>query len=324
MVDLRSMKKLQMAVQAARLYYGCDESQARIALKLKISRPQVSRLLQLAREQGIVTIHVNNPPGVHTELEQLFVDRFGIKHAVIVPLSTSNRETIKQKLAAIAADYIYEIVEGDQIIGLPWGSTLNYVAAYLKPKDLPGTTVVQLKGGVCRISGNYDTQNPVLTFARKLGGTPCLLPVPGIVEDEKVKEALLKDERIKEILNLGEKAEIAVFSIGVPGEGSVLVRAGYFTGSEMLDLQSRGAVGDICSRYFTIDGKIFDPQLNARTIGIELEQLKQKKYAIAVAGGVDRAKGILGALRGGYINVLITDEDAAREVLHLAGIPEKQ
>ena len=86
MADLRSMKKLQMAVQAARLYYGCDESQARIALKLKISRPQVSRLLQLAREQGIVTIHVNNPPGVHTALEQLFVDYFGIKHAVIVPL----------------------------------------------------------------------------------------------------------------------------------------------------------------------------------------------------------------------------------------------
>jgi deoxyribonucleoside regulator len=324
MADLRSMKKLQMAVQAARLYYGCDESQAQIAHKLNISRPHVSRLLQLAREQGIVEIHVNTPPGVHTDLEQLFVDYFGIKDAVIIPLSTSHHETIKKKLAAIAADYIYDIAEEDQVIGLPWGSTLNYVAEYLKPKDLPGTTIVQLKGGVCRVSGNYDTQNPVFTLARKLGGTPCLLPVPSIVENERVKKALLEDERINEILNLGKKAEIAVFSIGVPGVESVLVRAGYFTGSEMLALRSRGAVGDICSRYFTIDGRIFDPQLNARTIGIELEQLKRKKYAIAVAGGIDRARGILGALRGGYINVLITDEDTAKEVLRLAGLPEKQ
>jgi len=36
---------------------------------------------------------------------------------------------------------------------------------------------------------------------------------------------------------------------------------------------------------------------------------------IAVAGGQEKAGAILGALRGNYLDVLITDEAAAQEIL---------
>ncbi len=315
-----TLQKIQLAVQAARLYYTCNENQEQIARKLNISRPQVSRLLQLAREEGIVEVHIKNPLNAHTELEAIFCERFGLKQAVIIPISSNDDQIIKQKLARIAASVIDEIVQDNQVIGLPWGSTLNYTAKYLRAQEMKGVSVVQLKGGVCRVTGNYDTINPVLTFARKLNGTPYLLPAPSIVDSEIVKELLLQDANMKEILNLGEKAEIAVFSIGKPSEDSVLVQAGYFSEAEMKELRDRGAVGDICSRYFNIYGEIFDPRLDARTIGIELDKLRKKPYSIAIAGGVERAGGILGALRGNFVNVLVTDEGAAKEVLLQAEI----
>ena len=82
-----------------------------------------------------------------------------------------------------------------------------------------------------------------------------------------------------------------------------------------MELSEQGAVGDICSRFFDINGNIVDEDLDNRTIGIELQKFKEKKYSIAIAGGKERIDGILGAIRGGYTNILITDEIAARQVL---------
>lgn len=315
-----NIEKLKMAVKAARMYYECDENQQQIAKELNISRPQVSRLLQLAREEGIVEIKINSPFNNTSELESTICQHFGIKKVIVVPMSTQGSDEIKENLARVTASYLDSILTDKQVIGIPWGLTLSYVAKYLKERTLHHSTVVQLKGGVGKISGYVDTYNPIITFALKLKATPCFLPVPGVIDNIQIKEILLQDEKIKEILELANQADVAIYPIGLPGPDSVLVRAGYFTKDEMLSIRERGAVGDICSRYFNMKGEIFDPKLNDRTIGIELDKLQYKKYAIAIAGGKDHAPGILGALRGKYMNVLVTDETAAKEVLRLAKI----
>jgi len=315
-----SSDKIQLAVQAARLYYECDENQQQIAKKLNISRPQVSRLLNLAREEGIVEIRINSPLETYSRLENILCHHFGLKQVIVVPMSTTDSNLVKKNLARVTANFLDQIVENGQIIGIPWGSTLSYVAKYLKERETKDITIVQLKGGVGRISGKVDTYHPVITFAHKLKATPCFLPAPSIVDNLQVKEILMSDAKINEILELGIKADVAIYPIGIPVPDSVLVQAGYFTQEEMITLQEKGAVGDICSRYFLANGEIVDQDLNDRTIGIELDKLQQKKYAIAVAGGKDHAPGILGALRGKYLNTLITDEAAALEVIKLAGI----
>ncbi len=315
-----NIDKLKMAVKVARMYYECDENQQQIARELNISRPQVSRLLQLAREEGIVEIKINSPFTNISELESTLCRHFKLKKVIVVPMSSQGSDEIKLNLARVTASYLDTILTDKQVIGIPWGQTLSYVAKSLRERPLQNVTVVQLKGGVGKISGYVDTYNPIITFALKLKATPCFLPVPGVIESIQIKEILLQDEKIKEILELGNHADVAIYSIGIPGPESVLVRAGYYSKEEMESIRTRGAVGDICSRYFNEKGEIFDHTLNNRTIGIELDRLQHKKYAIAIAGGKDHAKGILGALRGRYLNVLVTDETAAREVLRLENI----
>ncbi|RLC59170.1 MAG: sugar-binding transcriptional regulator, partial [Chloroflexota bacterium] len=82
-------------------------------------------------------------------------------------------------------------------------------------------------------------------------------------------------------------------------------------------LRTQGAVGDICARHYDAQGHVLDIELNQRIVGIELEALHSIGQVVGVAGGEAKAEAILGALRGGHVNVLVTDDAAARKVLAL-------
>ena len=116
-------------------------------------------------------------------------------------------------------------------------------------------------------------------------------------------------------LELGRKAEIALFTIGSFGFNSVLVKADYFEPEEVDELLKSGAVGDICSRIIKADGTICSKNLNNRTIGIELEELRKKQYSIAVVGGKEKFSATQAGLNGKWFNSLITDEWTATELL---------
>ncbi len=66
-----------------------------------------------------------------------------------------------------------------------------------------------------------------------------------------------------------------------------------------------------------VSGQWLDIDINRRIVGISLEALSKIDTVIGVAGGSRKGAAILGALRGRYINVLITDDQAAQKVLAL-------
>lgn len=90
---------------------------------------------------------------------------------------------------------------------------------------------------------------------------------------------------------------------------------GYLKDEDYDSLEKNDAVGDIASRFFNVNGQIADEELNARVVGLTLEELKEKDWNIAIAVGMAKVKAITGAIRGGYVNVLYTDEKTARALL---------
>ena len=96
-------------------------------------------------------------------------------------------------------------------------------------------------------------------------------------------------------------------------------KAGFIRAKKLAALTAAGAVGDMAGQIFTIEGKLFNSNINRRVIGITLEELKQIPTTISVAMGREKAKAILGGLRTGAINVLCTDDEAATEVIKLQG-----
>lgn len=305
-------ERAQLLGRVAQLYYEQSVTQEAIAASLHISRPTVSRLLKEAREEGIVQIIINTPFRYVTDLEVRLAQAF--RHLQQVQVL---RETDSATVVRAAALYVGNIVKDGDVIGVSWGNTMTEMTAHLPHHPLRGATVVQLNGGVARAGAGTNAHDIISRFGRAFGAETYYLNVPAIVDSPQVREALLQNRETVQVLSLGKRATVAVYAIGAPESQSVLVQAGYFSPQFLQRLQRQGAAGDICSRYFTVDGQVCDSELNARTIGVTLEALGQVEHAVAVVRGAHKAPGVLGALRGGFLTDLIIDEATAGAVLRL-------
>lgn len=318
---MSEQERVVLMGQVAQMYYEQGATQESIADALGLSRPTVSRILREAREAGVVEIIVHRPAGLDARLASELQRRFPVLRQALVVDGTAGlgEELVRRNLGRAAADFLLYLVRPGDCISVTWGQTMAAVAEALAPRPLAGVTVVQLNGGVSRAGSGTNAGEVVGRFGRAFGAAAHVLPVPAIVESATARDLLVRDRHIAPLLDLARGAGVAVFSIGALGPDSMLCAAGYFAPPEYDALVARGAVGDICSRFFTRDGEPVDPDLDRRTVGIELGDLRQKPYAVAVAGGARKVPGILGALRGRLLNVLITDAVTARQLLAQAG-----
>ncbi|WP_342431352.1 sugar-binding transcriptional regulator [Neobacillus sp. FSL H8-0543] len=312
-------ERISRLVEVAKMYYQLDYSQQEIAKRLGISRPTVSRLLMQAVEEGVVHIKIINPAEDVQQIAMQLKGKFQLKHCIVAPIPEYVDSLIKEKLGEVAADYLYDIVQNEDTIGITWGTTLYHLVKKIQPKNVKDVTVVQLNGGVSYSESNTYSSEIINGLANAFHTTPHFLPVPAVVDHIVVKQAIIADRHVKKVLELGKKANIAIFTVGEPGEQSTLMNAGYFLDSDIETLKSNGTVGDICSRFIDIQGRISHQALNDRTIGIELSELAGKEYGILIAGGNTKVDGIYGALCGSHANVLITDQYTAKALLDMGG-----
>lgn len=306
--------KLNKVIEAAKLYYLLDYNQNDIAKMLGVSRPTVSRLLQLAKNEGIVQIKIRDTTEDSENLAYQLEQKFKLKKAIVVSVPQYENNIIKNYLGEKAASYLHDIVKDGDIIGVIWGTTLYHVAVELKHTFVKDVKVVQLKGGVSHSDTHTYASEILYLFGKAFNTNPLNLPLPAIVDHVVVKQAMEADRHIRKVLDMGKQANIAMFTCGAVKSESLLFQLGYFTEEDIQKVTAE-AVGDICSRFFDKDGKICNPSLNERTLGIDLEEFKKKEYSILVAGGANKIEGIHGALKGEYANVLITDQYTAKFLL---------
>ena len=308
--------KLSKVIEAAKLYYLLDCSQQDIADKLGVSRPTVSRFLQQAKDEGIVQIKIMDPyedsEKIALELEKIF----SLKKAIVVSVPKYEEKLVKKYIGEEAAIYLHENVNDEDIIAVSWGTTLYQVAKNLQYKHVKDVMAVQLNGGVSYSETNTYASEIINLFGKAFNTNPYYLPLPSIVDNVVVKQAMEADRHIRKAMNLAKQSNIAVFTVGVPSMDSVLIKAKYFS-EEDLKIIGNKAVGDVCSRFIDHNGEICYEDLNNRTIGIELDELKKKEQSILVAGGQSRVDAIYGAIQGGYANVLVTDKFTAKLLLNL-------
>ncbi len=312
---MNTQYKSTVLVEAAKLYYEHQLSQLEISKKLGVSRPTVSRLLQQARNAGIVKIEITDPSEVGTQLESALVDKFDLKKVLVVPNDIDDNSIIKKRLGKATVVLIDQLISEGIILGISWGTTMQEVARQIRPRRVKDMIVVQLNGGISRAEIDTHASEIAKGIGESYKAIPYLMPLPAVVDSANLKQAILSDKNISRTLELGRKADIALFTVGSFDYDSVLVKADYFESDEVEALLQSGAVGDICSRILKADGTICSKELNSRTIGIELEEIKKKPYSIAVAGGKEKLAAIQAGLKGKWFNYLITDEWIATELL---------
>lgn len=306
--------KDKLAINVAKLYYRSDFSQQKIAQELGVSRPSISRLLQYAKDKGYVNIQIVDPVEDMSIMEQRLKDKLHLKDVKIASSTINDEEEIKKYISIAAAQYLDGIIKDGDIIGVGWGTTLYNMSQALISRSIKGSQVVQLEGGLSNSEWNNYSREILENFANNFNTVAQYLPLPVIFDSKATKEQVDKDRYIKRILELGRHANIALFSVGTVRPNALFFRLGYTDIQEQEKIQ-RTSVGDICSRFFDVEGRVCNRDLDERTVGITLSELRDKEYSIMISGGEGKINAIKAALRGRYANVLITDQFTGKALL---------
>lgn len=311
-----SYERDNLLINVAKLYYEFDYNQGMIAEKYSISRPFVSKLLAEAKERGIVKIQVRDPANAENRLEREVRQKYELRRAIVVPSEVG--VDVHMKVCVACGKYLNGIIKSGDIIGLVSGQTLNLSSQYLIPReDLSDVKVVSLEGGLGNLSYSAFQHETTKGYADALGAVPYAMPVPNMVDDVKCKEYLLREPIIQKIKKLQERANIAIFNVVsmATGKSMSMVRQGYVSEFRMKQLANEGAVSVILNHFIGRNGEIHGEDLEERNMSLGLDLLRQKEYRICLATGRERIDAVQAALNGGYINVLIIDENIAKGLL---------
>lgn len=306
-------------MQVAKLYYIEQLTQTEIGRRLNTSRSTVSRLLQEARNKGIVKISIEYPWERDEELEKKLLQTFGLRDARVLVAYDQASEEVRRGMGLLAAEYFDQIVHDNDIVAVSNGRSIASTIEQLKPSRNIKLTAVQVIGALG--SGNPFTDGPdiVRNLADAYGGQYRYMHAPLLVEDLRTREFLMQEPAVQETLSLARRADIALLGIGALGDDTSgsMIWLGYLNNKDLAGLTARGAVGHMCAQHFDINGQILDVELNRRAVGMGISALRNIETVIAIAGGEVKANAILGAIRGNYLDVLITDDHAAQKVLRL-------
>lgn len=306
-----------MLVGAARMYYEQRLTQAEIGRQLNTSRSSVSRLLQEARERGVVKVYINYPWKRVYELEQNLLHTFNLKDVRVLQTSDARNADPLEGIGALAAEYLDGFIRDGMVLGVSYGRSVAATISRVSPtrRDI---TVVQILGALG--AGNPLVEGPDLVreLANTYGAEYYYLFTHLIVEDPRTRDLLIQEPRVREVLEMGRRSDAILVGIGGhTSAASSLIWTGYLDESELVAIKSMGSVGHLCAQFFDISGKVVDTELHQRVISIGIQALKSVETVIGVAGSEDKAEAILGALNGQYIDVLITDDQAAKKILAL-------
>ncbi len=311
-------ERTDFLARVASLYYEDNLTQEEIARQIGGSRSTVSRLLNEARDTGVVEITIHHAWKTNSSLERELKDKFELHQVAVLSCDSQNSGEILSGLGELAARYVDQDLTEDSILGISWGTAVHSTVQALRPKSRIPITIVQMVGAVGLGDPLIDGPDLARFLANVYGGEYRYLHAPLIVESQRVQEAFHKELMMQETLAIARRADVALVGIGsLHPEESSLLRAGYLDEGALAQLRTQGAIGDICARHYDATGRVLDIELNRRIVGIGLNDLRNIDRLIAVAGGELKAEAILGALRGGYINILVTDDKAAEKVIEL-------
>lgn len=314
---------LRLIYKCCCLYYIDEMSQQEICDHIGISRATVSRMLKLGKEKGIVNIEINNPINLsYGQLERQLEKKYGLKEVVIVdnlPLDT--KDDLRTRINEEAFRYFSRLFKDKEYVGLSMGSTLDGVIRTNQTiSEKIDCTFVPVVGGISpnhQSGKNIHANNVAISYAQKFGGKAIQFFAPALFTDIQVMNGFMKEKPVQEVLDYYSKLSTIVMGVGVPGRrASTLVEQGYIKKDKLQSFVNNGAVGDILLKFYDGNGKTdkFD-EFNSRVSGLLLEQLKFIENRVCIAFGNSKEQAILGAIRGEFINILITDLECAEALM---------
>lgn len=319
-------KDERFLMKVADMYYRDELSQDLIAAKLNISRTTVSRALTSAKKAGYIKVVFDFPTESSVEIEKELEKKYRIKEAGVA-LTDENTDIIYE-VSKTAARYLARVLKNNLIIGLTWGTTMkHWIDAFAtehlgKTIKAKGVQVVPFLGTNSPTSKANDylrlTYSSLLSsnLSEQIRGINYSLPAPMYVNNPELKQLLLQEPEIAMTLQKAKSCHIAFFSIGDLSERSAIGCLAKEKAHMLKELKKAGGVGEIMGRVFDRNGNTIDSEFNERIIGISLKDLKKIPTRVAIIYDDYKTEATKVALETGLVNVLITSDQIATQLLN--------
>ncbi|WPC43118.1 sugar-binding transcriptional regulator [Clostridium sp. JS66] len=298
-----------LMIKVSWYYYFDNMTQQHISELLGISRMRVVKLLDKARNTGIIQFKLRDDSASRLQLEKKLSQLYKLKDTFIVP-SPPKEVSINENIARAAAMYINNRLSSNNFINMGYGDTQSRILNNLATMAEQPISVVSMTGGV----SYYLPNNMSTIFNAKL----YLIPAPLLVSSKEVVEAIRNEGSINEISRMLQLSCMSVVGIGSISDNATIIKSGILTKNDLLYLKMKGAVGDILCHFIDKDGNLIETNIEERLITTPLSTLLKLNNVIGVAAGDDKVCAIKAVLKGGYIDILITDESTALQLLDIS------
>jgi lsr operon transcriptional repressor len=318
-VDVGRSGAEELLLRVAWFYYKDELTQDEISRRLSVSRASVGRMLDRARKVGLVSISLNADHLDALALSGELRRTFGLAEALVVPdhdKEPVDHHILNARLGLGGAQFMATHLRPGAALGVGWGETVSRVIAATNFGAVGPVHMVTLTGGV---DGYLQTllSSKGEGTAESEGTTATIIPSPIVASTPQLAGAMKAEPTIQQVLKQACGVEQALVGVGTPTPDATIVQMGYLGDTDVCKLRDIGVVGDILGQFFDASGKVVELPIHDRRIGIELADLARIPKVVGVAGGLHKAEAILGALHGGFLDVLVTNELVAIRLLEL-------
>lgn len=312
----------QLILEVAVMYYLENKNQSQIAKELFISRSKVSRLLKKARENHFVDISINYKSEAFEDLQTELRRMFNIRNVFITKTVQDELGTLKE-VTKLAAKELGLMLHDDMTIGISWGRHVGMTTKFLAERAYKDIRIVELFGAINYQNSKIDTASVGRRMCERLNAKLFSLPAPIYIYDAVGRKEVMNSAVVKNTLEKIDECDLIITSIGtVEGDNLQTLWHNYLESDMRVEVNKHNGVGSMLAHFFNQKGEFIESKINESIVGIKTEEIKNKKI-FAIASGRKKAKAILGALRGGMLNTLVSDEKTIRAVLDLVAQEKK-
>jgi len=318
-MSIGAAQRYYLKLKASHYCYEKGYTQSQAAKMLGISRNTLGKMLTEARQEGIVQVKIVDirNTGHFIGMETQLMEQYGLLDVKIVDCVEESRSQVNSRIAEEAARYVERILTSGMRVGLAWGRTLDLMVRQMRPNSsITGLEVTTLLGSGGTITSRVQPGGIVQRFLEKFDGKGYIINAPYFCRTAQLCATLKQEPHIREVLDRARQSDIALVGIGERPTMESCAEAGLdFTPDIVRQLGEAHAVGDICNNFFDVRGELCRTELIEKLLAVELADFARMGRVIALAGGANKSDSVLGALRGKYIDVLITDPFTAKKVL---------
>jgi len=335
-VDHREL--LEAAV--AQLYHlELVHSLKAIAERLRIDRRLVRTYLEAARRHGLVDVRVHHPLRHRVDLGGRLRTLFPVLKDALVIETPTHRAHLKEEVGRAAAHALDQVISGlagkaagqkPLVIAVSWGGTVSEAARApaMQRTDAPvvcvpahGSTPISKGTELSTVLLSWQANEVARRLAERYRGTWYPLYVPAFVAKADVAKQLEQNSVASPVLDLARRADVVLVGIGTLDKNASFHVAGVLGERDLEEIKREKGVGDICGRFFRLDGSLCKWKLEQHIVGLKLEDLQSMvsrgRSVIGAAGGREKGPALLGAIEAGAVNHVITDAECCEGVIEL-------